>query len=1166
VGRAVRATLVTHAPFAAGYVLAMWVGRLTAPMGNNVSLVWPAAGVGALWILFAARRRHSVPFAAAALGGAALLGNALTGSGWVLAAVFATGNAVQALLTLFLFRWWQRMQARRTWWRLRSVGDVARLGGSVVAATVVAALMGPVAVTLQTGADYAALASVWVLRNVVGSLWIVPLVVRLFDDGLPQASRPWNAFKAHAVEVGALAGASVVVYTLVYGSQTAFVLSFVPISLSLWAAMRLDTTLVGLHSVFVAFAITLPTVLGSGPFDGFSSEDGALLAQLWIFATLVFTWLISTQRTELAALLAEVQREREQSAQQAELLGAVFGATADAITVFDAYGKPFMRNDASMLMFAGSDTDISPVHADSERSRARFLGRDRFYSLDPEHALVPAEMPLPRALAGEVVMDQEVGFVPAHSDAERVLTLSAFPMPAVAGQDGGAVVLARDVTGVYAQQDAIRRARDDYEMLLAAATEQAILACDASGVIRLANAGAENVLGLSEAQLRGTSILSLHDPYDLVVAAAEHRVSVEDLHVHLADSHRKASRRWVMATPGAKVVAMTVTKTPDGGFLCVASDVTAQVESEARLQDSEARFRHAFDTAPVSMFIVGLEGDDRGRVLECNSTSLAFLDRDRDGIVGEELDAFAYGDDAAGVHRWVAACAEGHKDHVRAEVRFSQPSSAPAWGLISASVVDSGLGAAGAAGRYLMVLVEDVTARKAAEDALVRQALHDDLTGLPNRVLLNDRLEFALRAIVLEPELSVGVLFCDLDGFKDINDAYGHGVGDEVLREVARRFEEAIGPHDTVARLGGDEFAIVCPDIDDPARLRDIAQRLLDSLRETVKSTRGDHHVGVSIGITWGDRDADEEVLLSQADAAMYESKRQGKNCFHMYDEALHARSLRSSQLMPELIAAHENREFIVFGQPVVSLETGLVVAIETLMRWRSPTRGLVPPGEFLDVLETSSLMVPVGSYVLDESCRIAAAWPPAPDGSHPLVHVNVSGKQLAAGGFVDVVLGALRRHRLSADRLVIELTETHMPHLTLELLEDLVALREKGVKIALDDLGTGYSSLARLTELPIDVLKIDRAFVQGMGSDDRCDAVVRAVVGMADAMGVDVVAEGVERSDQAAELARLGCAYAQGFMYAKPYPEDLLANAVGTTFDVITGAPLRGHDVSTSV
>ncbi|WP_432524055.1 EAL domain-containing protein [Kineococcus sp. SYSU DK006] len=596
------------------------------------------------------------------------------------------------------------------------------------------------------------------------------------------------------------------------------------------------------------------------------------------------------------------------------------------------------------------------------------------------------------------------------------------------------------------------------------------------------------------------------------------------------------------AAPGGRVLNLTAHPVLlDGcpgsggqrGAVLAIRDVTTERAARERLVDSERRFRTAFDTAPVGMMIVGLGEDDAARILQVNSTLCTFTGLSADELLTRDFHDLTHPDDRPECIVSFAPFLLGELTQSQVEKRYRHADGSTRWGMLSATVM-----AAGEGGRpHLLCLIEDVTARKAAEEALRHQALHDALTGLPNRTLLHDRLEHALAAAGRGGQ-RVGVFFADLDGFKAVNDSAGHAAGDELLREVAARFSACLRPGDTLARLGGDEFAVICPGLSDEAGLRVIADRLLAALREPVLLASGTFSIGVSIGMSLAPAGADPELVLGQADGAMYDAKRAGRNRAHSHDGQERARGARASRLLPQLRAALDEDEFVLHGQPVVDLATGRVVAVETLLRWQHPTRGLLSPAEFLDVAEASPLVLGIGRRVLAESCRMAAAWSEHLGPDAPAVHVNVSGRQLEAGNLHDDALEALQRHGLPAHRLVLELTETHMPRITHSLLADVQRLRERGVRIAIDDLGTGYSSLARLTELPVDVLKIDLAFVAGLGVDPGCDAVVRAVLGIGQALELSVVAEGVETARQVDLLRSYGADTVQGYLYSPPRPE----------------------------
>jgi len=604
--------------------------------------------------------------------------------------------------------------------------------------------------------------------------------------------------------------------------------------------------------------------------------------------------------------------------------------------------------------------------------------------------------------------------------------------------------------------------------------------------------------------------------------------------------------------PGQQIVlavtAIPLTASTGPQALLVFADATAERAVTAALEDSEQRFRLAFATAPMGMMMVSMVVGGEGAVLRVNPAMCRLLGYDEVDLLGMGVLDFSHPDDVEMSRASMQRHSAGSEDKAHLEKRYLHCDGSTLWVRVSTSVVRPQDGDA-----YAIVIVEDITARRSAEEALTRQALHDPLTLLANRALFHDRLDHALAAAV-RTGTRVGLLFLDLDGFKAVNDSAGHSAGDHLLQQVAARLNDCVRPGDTVARLGGDEFAVVCPGIDtgDDAgvaamhKLEVVAERVLQVLRAPVEVAAGTFTVTASIGVSLAGAGTSAEQALQAADAAMYGAKRAGKNRIMRHERQQNTRDERTAHLLPELRNALADGEMVMYGQPVLDLDSGRVVAVETLIRWQHPSRGLLSPTHFLDVAEASPLMVAVGRRVLDESCRLAASWGRHLGASAPDVHVNVSGRQLEAGNLHDDVMAALRRHDLSPRCLVLELTETHMPMITHSLRADLMRLRALGIRIAIDDLGTGYSSLARLIELPVDILKIDLSFVAGLGVDRGCDAVVRAVLGIGLAMGLTVVAEGVETPEQADRLRSYGCQTAQGYLFSPPRSEADLITQLG--------------------
>jgi diguanylate cyclase (GGDEF)-like protein len=437
--------------------------------------------------------------------------------------------------------------------------------------------------------------------------------------------------------------------------------------------------------------------------------------------------------------------------------------------------------------------------------------------------------------------------------------------------------------------------------------------------------------------------------------------------------------------------------------------------------------------------------------------------------------------------------------------------------------------------------------RHAAEEHTRHEALHDPLTGLPNRNLFLDRLAHALTQSERR-QTSVAVLFCDLDQFKVVNDSLGHAAGDELLAAVALRFEQTLRPEDTIARFGGDEFAVLVEDVSSERGATRVAERLAASLARPFILRRQEHFVSASVGISIGAVGEKPEALMRDADAALYRAKERGRGRYEIFDEVLRARVVDNMQTENALRRALERGELELHYQPVISLRGGTVAGLEALMRWSHPDRGLLYPGSFMSAAEDSQLILPMGRWAMNDALRTAAAWQGLdPDGPPTRIAVNLSARQLTDPQLPADLEKAIHASGIEPVTVELEITETALLEETESPERSVQGLKEMGVRVVLDDFGTGFSSLGYLRRFPLDAIKLDRAFVEHLADRSEDEAIVRAVVEMAGALGLDVVAEGVETADQLEAVAELGCSHAQGFYFAHPTPPeqvpDLLAD-----------------------
>jgi diguanylate cyclase (GGDEF)-like protein/PAS domain S-box-containing protein len=557
-------------------------------------------------------------------------------------------------------------------------------------------------------------------------------------------------------------------------------------------------------------------------------------------------------------------------------------------------------------------------------------------------------------------------------------------------------------------------------------------------------------------------------------------------------------------------------------------DVTAQRVAEAGLREAKERFQKAFDHASIGMCLVDMDAG----FLQVNRALCEMLGRSEQELLALRVSDVTHPDDRAASMAVVAVAKERDAVPHRLEKRYLRPDGRVVWAQVTACTIHSEDGAAS----YLVTQVEDVTERREAEARLVRQAMHDPLTGLPNRTLLMDRLRQVLARADRHPELTA-VLFIDLDGFKDVNDSLGHDVGDEVLREVGRRLQGNIRPLDTVARLGGDEFVVLCQDLAGEQNVVEISERLAGALAEPVAVGTFEVVVTASVGIALANgRVPAPEDLLREADAAMYGAKTRGKNRCEIFDAGLQARAVDRIAIASALRRGLRDDRFVLHFQPVVDICTGDTVAVESLVRLDDPDRGLLAPGTFIQVAEDSGLIVPIGTSVLEQACRELAAWRASGAAGPGLrTAVNLSARQATRPDLAETIEHALAEAGLEPSALTLELTETVLMEADAATLRQLERIRELGVGLGIDDFGTGYSSLTYLKRLPVSFVKIDRSFVAGLITDPSDREIVTAVIRLGQALGLTTIAEGVEEPAQFDALRQLGCDQAQGFLLGRP-------------------------------
>jgi diguanylate cyclase (GGDEF)-like protein/PAS domain S-box-containing protein len=753
----------------------------------------------------------------------------------------------------------------------------------------------------------------------------------------------------------------------------------------------------------------------------------------------------------------------------------------------------------------------------------------------------------------------------------------------------GRVVWIRDVVrvepealrGVMSDITAQREVEDDlrFQAQLLNQVDAAVMATDRTGKLTHWNDGAEALFGWAREEALG------HDGAALL-ARSEHR-RIPALRERLESGHH-VQQEFVLARPDGSLFDAWLRAAPvlnrDGecaGFVGVAVDVSARKRAREELE------RNTVQQAMVaSLGQRALEGTTLSRLMdEAAFVVASTLDVDYSGVVelipeddqlilraacgvredlvrnvripaGPETMA---GLALASMEPVVMTDSEreerfalswlGREHEVRSGVAVSIIGRGRPFGVLGAfskqpaSFGDDCVSFLRSVANVLAEAIE----RFRTEEVTRHRALHDPLTNLPNRTLFQDRLDHALR-LSRRSDTGVAVFFLDLDQFKAINDTLGHQVGDELLLALAPRLESALRPSDTVARFGGDEFVLLCEDVPDKDAAAVLADRIAGVFERPFALAGADHFITASIGIALAsDGTEAPDDLIRDADAAMYRAKSRGRARYEFHDERVRPRTLLRFQTEGALRGAIERQELRLCYQPIVDLETAEIASLEALIRWDHPERGLLAPEDFIPIAESSDLIMPIGRWVLEEAAGQMAAWRSEHGDRAPArIGVNVSARQVRGEELFDIVEGVLRKHALPPAALCLELTETALMEEADSPTEVAGRLKALGVALVLDDFGTGYSSLSYLQSFPIDMLKIDRSFTAGL-SAAQTSSIVRAVVNLAQALGLDVVAEGVESESQLYALTSLGCRYAQGYLFGPPMAASQAAEMFGS-------------------
>ena len=788
---------------------------------------------------------------------------------------------------------------------------------------------------------------------------------------------------------------------------------------------------------------------------------------------------------------------RELEAERARF-DAVVARSGDLVMFFDPDGTITWSSPASTAMFGIDPEDLIGINGlalihpdDHERVIAAFSSISEL----GDHIRVEYRIVAP---------DGEVRWL------EEIVT-NLLDEPSVASIVGNL----HDITE--------RRRSDASAAQLAAivqSSNDAILSTDLNGIVTSWNPAAEALFGHRSADIIGRSVtvIVLPEKQPLLAAALE-LVAGGQSFCEAATTGLRADGTIVDLS-----TSMSPLRDASGsviGASLIGRDITERIELDRRIDAERRRLEDAQRSAGLGSFEIDLVANTLTR----SDEFWRIIGRTPTAESGPDF-SFVHHDDLHLVLDALRLVAEGH-DAVDCTHRIVRPSGEVRW------VVTRTSGVRDPQDPVVSGTMLDITDRRQAELEIEHLAFHDPLTGLPNRSKITAQLDEQLASAAADgPRIAVALV--DLDHFKIINDSLGHSAGDAVLVAVARRIESVLDPDEVLARFGGDEFAVIRSEDDGGDVGAAFGHRLLAALESPVTVDQRDFHLTMSVGISLSAAGDDAECLFREADTAMYHAKETGRARVALYGEALRAGRCRRLDLRAALDTAVERREMAVVYQPVMDLATSRTVGFEALVRWNSPTFGPVSPDEFIPIAEEAGLIVGIGQWVLDEALAQVGAWRrDSPSGAAPWVAVNLSARQVEGLGLVERVSQALARADVPAEALHLELTESTLMDTVGSSLDTMNALHDMGIRLSIDDFGTGYSSLSYLKRLPIDTLKVDKSFVDGLGADPEDTSIIQAIVSLGRALRMDVLAEGVETDTQRLALIDLGCSHAQGFLWS---------------------------------
>lgn len=782
------------------------------------------------------------------------------------------------------------------------------------------------------------------------------------------------------------------------------------------------------------------------------------------------------------------------------------------IMICDQNGKIIYYNHSEELFYRypKEDFTVDALH--------------NYYSIYKEDTTTPLETkktPLYEALNGKIIIQKTVSLKGMNGQI-FYFNVNGHPLKEENGEIAGAIIVASDVTAEKETKRALVDTEEKYK-LVTENTNDLLYVLNEEGVITYSSPSNYLMFGYTSKELNGKPAFQfIHESYHDTVQSAlnEAILTLQPVKRELRIMNKQNQAVYVEA----RGVPVVNNEENNVNLIVVARDITERKKTECFLIESEERYRSLVDLSPVTVFV-----HMNRTVVYINQTGVnLFEESSKSGIIGKKLHQFTSFNDQEKLLSEAESVVskKGRTTPVEMKIRTMKGNEMTVEAT-SSFVYYEGKEA-------IQTILVDITERKKAQDQVKHMAYHDPLTDLPNRRFFQYTLINYLKE-AKNKSASYALLLLDIDNFKMINDIYSHSFGDKLLVKLARRLQIGIGNKAMLYRVSGDEFAVLLSNIDDERDAIAMAENILIQFKDPFHISNVDCSVSTSIGITYFPKDGnDPDTLMKNADMAMYWAKKKGKNNIALYSKQLNDQFLERKKLEDELKTALLQNQLKLFYQPIFELKTGEIKAVEALLRWQHPKKGLILPSEFIPIAEETGLIVPIGEWVIREACSQWKKWTATEIGK-VFMKVNLSAKQFYQSDLVKVLEDIIVKTKIDPQYLELEVTESIMMQQSDQATQCLKELKQLGLRLSLDDFGTGFSSLSYLKNFPIDTLKIDRSFVWDIAKDSKNEAIVRTVISLAKALHLEVVAEGVENVNQLDFLSNEECDYIQGFLFSKP-------------------------------